>query len=308
MHPVANTQEPGIDGCRSNPITKINLFQNRGVEPEARIYICIFPFNSHFVRLGSWYEARGPAAAGRQVRARRGRPPPSSPLPAGPRPERMPGREGESPAGRQQRMRAAIMARQPPAGGREGRRGRADAILRLSRFTPRRPLRALPGTGRLGPAGRAASFPPPAAPPRQPPAEPSPLPPPRLQHGSPLPALTLPAAEQRRAGQGRAGGTAAAPPGVPAPPASQRRTEPPLPARAAPAAGRSGAAAARPAPGAGGWRPPGPRRFPAVAPGGRRRASSCRPGPEGRRRGEAHGLGPFGGCPQASPSAQTRQN
>ncbi|EOB07640.1 hypothetical protein Anapl_02616 [Anas platyrhynchos] len=36
MHPVANTQEPGIDGCRSNLITKINLFQNRGVEPEAR--------------------------------------------------------------------------------------------------------------------------------------------------------------------------------------------------------------------------------------------------------------------------------
>lgn len=44
------------------------------------------------------------------------------------------------------------------------------------------------------------------------------------------PAPHSPCPRPRSGGQGRAGGTAATPPGVPAPPASRRRTEPPLPA------------------------------------------------------------------------------
>lgn len=142
---------------------------------------------------------------------------------------------------------------------------------------------------------------------RQQPAEPvSPAGPSAEPGGAPFSVLTLPAAEERRAGQGRAGGTAATPPGVPAPPASQRRTEPPLPAPQ-----RGGAApppAQRPRREGGGCSVPAPgsvgRPFPgagfgrrALPPPSRLQPAGC---PAGRRREGLTGWGPSGTLRSAS--------
>lgn len=111
---------------------------------------------------------------------------------------------------------------------------------------------------------------------------------------------------QGRAGPGRAGGTAATPPGVPAPPASQRRTEPPLPAPQ-----RGGAApppAQRPRREGGGCSVPAPgsvgRPFPgaglgrrALPPPSRLQPAGC---PAGRRREGLTGWGPSGTLRSAS--------